>query len=393
VAQWVKRVALAGTALDPSIGARNRQSLGKEHPMFKKSVITVLFALLALVVPTAASAATSGAIVFSKVSEDHRTYKEGEKVLPPKAPEGGLFAVKDRHLNQLTEDPADSEPSFSADGHTIAFVRDGDVWAMRADGSGQRQLTAGIEIDSRPLVAPNGRYVLFQRQTGADQPRDLYTVKVSGGLPHKVASSPNDEHEASFSPDGRTIAFVRTTASSLGGTADDIYTVKPSGAQVRRLTHTPGIDEFAPSVLNKTIVYSRGENSEGPSAYADIYAMDTKGQHGRKLIAGAGSAYVEDVTANGRTILFRRDQGLWVKQLGGKGRKLADLPDNSQVNSVFSSDGKKVASFTATGEEQSLSVIDVATGRRSFAEVVGYSGGEVTTTIGPIVAWQPVPHR
>jgi Tol biopolymer transport system component len=361
--------------------------------MFKKTLISVFFALLALVVPAAASAASSGAIVFSKVTEDHRIYKEGETVLPPKAPEGGLFAVKDRHLNQLTENPADSEPSFSADGHTIAFVREGDIWVMRADGSGQKQLTTGVEIDSRPLVAPNGRYVLFQRQATAGQPHDLYTVKTSGGIPHALAPSPNDEHEASFSPDGCTIAFVRTIESPLGGTADDLYTVRPAGIKLRRMTHTPTVDEFAPRDLDETIVYSRGENSEGPSAYADIYAMDEHGKHVRKLIAGAGSAYVEDATANGRTILFRRDQGLWVKQIGGKGRKLADLPDNSQTNSVFSSDGKRVATFTATGEEQSLSVIDVATGRRSYDEVVGSSGAEVTTTIGPIVAWQPVPHR
>jgi dipeptidyl aminopeptidase/acylaminoacyl peptidase len=359
--------------------------------MLKKSLVTVFVALLALVVPAAASAA-GGAIVFSKVSEDHRIYKEGDKVLPPKAPEGGLFAVKDRHLNQLTEDPADSEPSFSADGHTIAFVREGDVYAMRADGSGQKRLTSGAELDSRPLVSPNGKVVLFERRVAANAARDLFTVSVNGGGAHKIAGSAGDEHEASFSPDGRTIAFVRTNASG-GGTADDIYSVRPSGAKLRRLTRSAGIDEFAPSVLNATIVYSRGKNAEGPSAYADVYRMDLTGQNERKLIAGAGSAYVEDVTANGRTILFRRDQGLWVKQLGGKGRKLSDLPDNAEVNSVFSSDGRQVATFTEADEEQSLSVIDVATGRRSFAEVVGYSSGDVTTTIGPIVAWQPVPHR
>ena len=61
--------------------------------------------------------------------------------------------------------------------------------------------------------------------------------------------------------------------------------------------------------------------------------------------------------------------------------------------SVFSSNGKQVATFTEADEEQSLSVIDVGTGHRSYAEVVGYSGGEVTTKIGPIVTWQPVPHR
>lgn len=356
--------------------------------MFKKTLISVLFALLALVVPAGASAA-GGAIVFSKVTEDHRVYEEEGKVLPPKAPEGGLFAVKDQRLNQLTDNPSDSEPSFSADGHTIAFVREGDVWVMRADGSGQKQLTTAADVDSRPLVAPNGKYVLFQRQA-AGQQHDLYTVSVSGGVPHALAASANDEHEASFSPDGCTIAFVRTVESPLGGSADDIYTVRPAGIKLRRLTRTPSVDEFAPRDLDETIVYSRGQSGEGPSAYADIYVMDEKGKHVRKLIAGAGSAYVEDATANGRTILFRRDQGLWVKKIGGKGRKLAELPDNSQTNSVFSSDGRKVATFTATGEEQSLSVIDVATGRRSFTEVVGYSGGEVTTIIGPVVAWQPV---
>jgi len=357
--------------------------------IFKNSILTVFVALLALAIPAGASAA-GGAIVFSKVTEDHRKYEEEGKVLPPKAPEGGLFAVKDRHLNQLTENPADTEPSFSADGHTIAFVREGDVYAMRADGSGQKRLTSGAELDSRPLVSPNGKIVVFERRSTAGAPRDLYTVKTGGGTPHALAPSPADEHEASFSPDGCTIAFVRTSAAA-GGTSDDLYTVRPAGIKLRRMTRTPAIDEFAPRDLDETIVYSRGKNGEGPSAYADIYVMDEHGKHVRKLIAGAGSAYVEDATANGRTILFRRDQGLWVKQIGGKGRKLAELPDNAKVNSVFSSNGKQVATFTEANEEQALSVIDVATGRRSYTAVVGYSGGEVTTTIGPIVAWQPVP--
>jgi dipeptidyl aminopeptidase/acylaminoacyl peptidase len=356
--------------------------------MFNKTILSAFVALLALIVPATASAA-GGAIVFSKVSEDHRIYKEGETVLPPKAPEGGLFAVKDRHLNQLTENPADSEPSFSADGHMIAFAREGNVYSMRADGSGQRQLTSGGELDSRPVVSPNGRIVLFERRTAAAGPRDLLTVRIGGGTAHAIAASAADEHEASFSPDGRTIAYVRTAEAN-----DDIYTVRPSGAKRRGLTHIAGIDEFAPSVLATTIVYSRGENGEGPSAYADVYRMDMKGKQVKKVIAGAGSAYVEDVTANGRTILFRRDQGLWVKQIGGKGRKLSTLPDNAKVNSVFSSDGRQVATFTETPEgQQSLSVIDVSSGRRSYAEVVGYSSGEVTTVIGPIVTWQPVPRR
>ena len=354
--------------------------------MLKRFTLTAFLVLMAAAFCAAAAQAKSGAIVFSMATVEHPCCEVEGKVPAPKTV-GGLYASKDGHLDQLTEDPTDSEPAFSADGHTIAFVRGGDVYAMRADGSGQRQLTSGPEIDARPLLAPNGKYVLFERRSTAAAPRDLYTVRVGGGSPHALTASPDDDHEASFSPDGCTIAFVRSTAGTGGGTADDVYTVRPSGIRLRRLTRTSSIDEFAPRDLDETIVYSRGESGEGPGAYADIYTMTDEGKKVRKLIAGAGSSFVEDATADGRTILFRRDQGLWVKRLGGKGRKLAELPDQSRTNAVFSSDGRLVAAFTATKEEQALSVIDVATGRRSYSQVVG--GGE-GTTIGPVIAWQPV---
>jgi dipeptidyl aminopeptidase/acylaminoacyl peptidase len=362
---------------------------------FNRIAIAAFLVLLAAALPaTAGAKARTGAIVFSMVKTE-RVAAEAEGEEAKEKSEGGLYAAKNGHFNQLTEDPSDSEPDFSADGRTIAFVRDGDVWAMRADGSGQRQLTSGPEVDSRPLVAPNGRYVLFARRAAAGAPRDLYTVRVVAGSVHALTQSPDDEYEASFSPDGRTIAFVRGVAEAGGGSADDIYTVKPSGVRLRRLTRTAAIDEFAPRDLGRTIVFSRGESTDGPGAYADIYAMKSNGRKVRKLIAGAGSSFVEDATANGRTLLFRRDQGLWVKRLGRlprgvrRVRKLAVLPDQSRTNAVFSSDGRRVAAFVATKEEQSLSTIDVATGRRSFTEVaVSYE--DEATAIGPVIAWQPV---
>jgi len=361
--------------------------------MFNRTILTAFLVILAAALPATASAAParSGAIVFSMATVEHPCC-EVEGKAPEARTHGGLYASKNGHFNQLTEDPTDSEPDFSADGHTIAFVRGGDIWAMRADGSGQRQLTSGTEVDSRPLASPNGKYVLFERRATAGDPRDLYTARISGGDPHALAASSDDDHEASFSPDGCMIAFVRSVAEAGGGTADDVYTVRPSGIRLRRLTHTTQIDEFAPRHLEETIVFSRGESGEGPGAYADIYAMKANGAKLRKLIAGAGSSFVEDATGDGRTLLFRRDQGLWVKRLGRlprkvrRVRKLVQLPDQSRTNAVFSSDGRKVAAFTATKEEESLSVIDVATGRRAFSEV----GGSDTTTIGPVIAWQPV---
>lgn len=364
--------------------------------MLNRSLFTALLALLAFALSTAhaGAAGSSGAVVFSRVTEDSRTYEkaDGEKFV--KEPEGGLYAARNGRLNQLTDNPADAEPSFSSDGRMIAFVRGGDVYAMRADGSGQHALSGGAEVDSRPVFSADGRIVVFQRAAAAGAARDLYAVGVGGGNLRPLVQSPADDHSVAYSRDGRTIAFVRSTA----GASDDVYSVRPSGAALRRLTRTARIDEFAPRFSAIGIAYSRGQSGEGPEAYADVYAMDANGRGQRELVAGAGSSYIEDVTPNGRLLLFRRDQGLWAKPLPLKGekraRKLIELPDESQANAVFSSDGREVAAFvateTSTETRQTLTAISVATGRRrQLAAGFSSSFGEAKTTIGQVMAWQP----
>lgn len=370
--------------------------------MLNRNFIALL-TLVAFALPTgsAAAASSSGAIVFSRVTQDSSVSMDLTGAPIAKEPEGGLYAARNGRLNQLTENPADSEPAFSADGRTIAFVRDGDVYAMRADGSGQRALTGGAEVDGRPIISPEGRLIVFERRAAAaGSPRDLYAIGVGGGRLRPLTGSPEDDHEASFSADGRTIVFVRSVALTPQGTADDLYSIRPSGVGLARLTRTAVIDELAPRHWLGGIAFDRGQSGDGPDAFADIYTMRRDGRRAKELIAGAGSSYIEDVAPGGRLILFRRDQGLWVKAFPVDGRsrrarKLIELPDGSQASAVFSSDGREVAAFIATESadevRQTLTAISVGTGRqRSLAEGFASSYGTVTTTIGPVIAWQPV---
>jgi len=344
-----------------------------------RNLITALFVLLALAAPAAASAAGKpGAVVFSKASTVGGVAK------------GGLFAVRDGHLNQLTEDPTDSEPAFSPDGRTIAFVRGGDIYSVRPDGSGQRRLSSGAGLDSAPVVSPSGRVVVFERRDTAGGQADLYTVGATGGGLRQLTSAAGDDHSARFSPDGKSIVFVRGFAGPEGGN-DDLYTMRVNGSsQPRGLTRTAGVDEFAPRYFAGGILFSRGESTPGPAAYADIYTMLVNGTKVKAQVAGVGSAYVEDVSPDGHTLLFRRDQGLWAKQIGpGKARKLCQLPDNSVTNGVFSSDGRRVAAFVADEDRQSLVAIDVASRRQTeLAEGTDFTGHD-GSTIGPVISWQP----
>jgi dipeptidyl aminopeptidase/acylaminoacyl peptidase len=408
-------LSFSGTAGGPTIGWANEleRNLMLNRTTLIRTNLPLLAlavaAVVALLIPGAAAARSSGgAVVFSRVVT--KTTKEAVKDAEGKpvkdaegkeqfketvTREGGLYAVREGRLNQLTEDPSDTEPSFSPNSRAIVFSRDGDIFSVRADGSGLRRITGGPQLDTAPNVAPNGSYALFERRTQLGAPADLYTVSLNGGVPSALTSSPDDDHEASFSADGRTIVFVHSVPETGGGTADDLYSVRPSGAGLRRLTKTGRVDEWDPHYFAGGIAYSRGQSGEGPSAFADIYTMRRNGKTPRTQVAGAGSAYVEDVSPDGHTLLFRRDQGLWVKRIGnGRARKLSQLPDNSDTNAVFSSDGARVAAFVEAEERTQLSAISVADGSSSeLAQGVVPSEATPTsgtvTTIGPVIAWQP----
>jgi tricorn protease-like protein len=353
-----------------------------------RTFFLVALGLLALALPGTAGAAAhrAGAVVFSQswvtTSGEGKETKEVE--------EGGLFAVRDGRGNQLTENPADTEPSFSADGRTIAFAREGHIYTVRPDGSGERRITSGDALDSRPQVSPNGRVVLFERRTEESGPAHLYTVAVGGGTAKELAPDTAEDLEARFSPDGTKIVFVRRAEAGNRVNAD-LYSVRPNGTGLTRLTSTTRIDEFDPRYFAGGIVFSRGNQSEGAAGYADIYTMKANGAKVMPLVEGVGSAYVEDVSPQGHTLIFRRDRGLWQKKIGpGKAKKIVELPDGSQTNSVFSSDGRSIATLVEEKGEQRVVAINLANGRRSQLAVAYGAEAGGKAAIGPVIDWQPV---
>jgi TolB protein len=70
----------------------------------------------------------------------------------------------------------DANPNFSPDGQWIAFESDrsGDyeVYAIRPDGSGLRNLTNHPARDQLPAFSPDGRWLLFQ--SDRDGSVDIY---------------------------------------------------------------------------------------------------------------------------------------------------------------------------------------------------------------------------
>jgi hypothetical protein len=93
----------------------------------------------------------------------YESLRAGNRDIWVMSPGGGVATAR-----QLTADAADdSNPDWSPDSTRITFVRNGEIWTMRADGSGQASLQA---TGTRPAWSPDGTRIVY------DNGGDLFTV-------------------------------------------------------------------------------------------------------------------------------------------------------------------------------------------------------------------------
>src|SRR5215471_8454355 len=97
----------------------------------------------------------------------------------------------------------------------------------------------GASASSAAFQGRNGRIVF--EHVGKSGPAEIYTMSAHGTkrrlLTHDRKVS---NFSPSYSPNGKTIAFVR------GRSQSDLWTMRSDGSHQRRLTRTPRIDETEP---------------------------------------------------------------------------------------------------------------------------------------------------
>jgi hypothetical protein len=162
-------------------------------------------------------------------------------VAPPAAvtPENLMVAfVRDGNLylwdevqgeRQLTVDGGVEQPVISQDGLIIAFRRGNSVWAINADGSGERRLAAEEELTIPDLGqlnsvisgvspyqmawAPGTHRLLFNTMPRFEAPglilsNDLWAVEADSGELRNLFAT-GDGGDFHISPDGRRVALVQ----------------------------------------------------------------------------------------------------------------------------------------------------------------------------------------
>jgi TolB protein len=169
----------------------------------------------------------------------------------------------ERHLanvRQLTDGGENAEAYFSADGRRLIFqsTRDGrscdQEFVMNVDGTDVHRVSNGSGKTTCGFFYANDQRILFgsshalQRDCppkpdpskgyvwGLD-PFDIYTARPDGSDLRRLTDFGVYTAEAVVSPDGKRIVFTSLKDGDL-----DIYTMNVDGTGLRRLTTTPGYD-------------------------------------------------------------------------------------------------------------------------------------------------------
>jgi Tol biopolymer transport system component len=210
------------------------------------------------------------------------------------------------HQHRLAADAAgfrDHAASYAPNGRWIVFQRckpdDGvcAIWRMRADGTHKHALTPFRQgrnetNDFYPAVAPNGRRITFTRFAANGIVSQVYVMRADGSHPHAITPPKLEAYAPAWSADGRRIAFTVNSSRPHS----DIYTMRPDGTRIRRLTATrfPN-DSFEPAYSprgNRIAFASDRRHPDG--CCTDLFVMSADGT--RQQLVHTGLTGVIQVT-------------------------------------------------------------------------------------------------
>ena len=200
------------------------------YKLLEKQMRLVKFGLFLIVVCLLAASAdfalaVEGKIVFTSM-------RDGEKAIYVMGGDGGS-------QSKVAEG---SYPAWHPDGQTISFLYEGDLWVTDLNGSNRQNLTNG-RIDLNSCVptswSPDGRQIAYWGNS--DQGYGVYAIGTNGGNEQIVEAGWTRDGRVSWSPDGTSIAYseMRQLDPPFKRFGSDIFVVNANGSTRVNLTVNP----------------------------------------------------------------------------------------------------------------------------------------------------------
>jgi Tol biopolymer transport system component/DNA-binding winged helix-turn-helix (wHTH) protein len=258
----------------------------------------------------------------------------------------------------------EDEAALSPDGNQIAFVWEGekgdnaDIYVKSINGERPLRITSDPSIDIRPTWSPDGQRIAFLRFTPSDYRFNVFVASALGTAPERmlfslkgepatlswspdgkfiatseslanqkhshlvlfsletgekqILTSPPDQYWAdstpAFSPDGKTIAFVRENTPITG----DIYVVPVGGGEPRRITYDNARHTFSNGIVGGLAWTADGREltfSSTRGGTPSLWRVAVAGGDPERLAVGGDNTYYPTISLRGNRLAYTQMSG------------------------------------------------------------------------------------
>jgi dipeptidyl aminopeptidase/acylaminoacyl peptidase len=330
---------------------------------------------------------------------------------------------------RFTQGKRDHSPRWSPDGKYLAFVSNrndkNQLFIAPLDGGEARQITKSKHGMAQPAWSPDGKRIAYVQRTGEyKEPKErkgaeknaprvirdlryrldgvgffdnrrfhVFTVDVESGKETQITSGDWNDDSPSWSPDGKSIAFVSDRERERWQRLwrADVWTVPSKGGRARKITRSLGASaqpRFSPD--GRSIAYVGHEHGEAGSAKnSHLFVSPAEGGRAPRSLsapldrtagaAGAAFAWSRD----GRSVLFLAvDHGaVSLYRAGAANGSVSKLVGGDrQIDAIdLTPDGRRVV-FTAAwaSDPSELYIAPLANGR---ARMLSHANAELRKAV------------
>ncbi|MEP6569814.1 MAG: protein kinase [Acidobacteriota bacterium] len=232
--------------------------------------------------------------------------------------------------------------SWTTDGRIVyRSVAGGEpnVWIMRADGSGQRQLTLETNQNFDPVVSPDGRLIVWGSKSTGNT--NLWRMDIDGGNAKQLTMGAGD-YFPDYSPDGKWILY---TAYDPISSFWSVWKIAADGGSPVRITDK---ESALPSVSPDGKVFACNYEDVAGAGYKIAIIALEGGQPTRMFDIPGSFGRTIHWTSDGRALTYIDSRAgvsnIWLQTLAGdRPKQLTSFRDQQIFGFAWSRDGKQLA--------------------------------------------------
>lgn len=284
-----------------------------------------------------------------------------------------------------------AEAAFPGANGRISFSSQGDLWTVAPDGAGLTRLTTTPEDEAQSAFSPDGTQIAYRRRPADGGPFQLYVVDADGANTRRVSSETVNATQPGWSADGRQLVYRRSTT---GDPNADIWTVGLDGTGARALVTTPGADERYPTLSPDGIRLAFTSNRDGQY---EVYGAAADGSGPTRLTNDPGYDSAPSWSPDAGRLAFERGAGLdddvtkdvWIMDATGGRQVQLTVTAGVDEGPAFSPDGTQIA-FTS-GRDGNYEIYRMGADGSNQARVLALATMEESPDWQPLTATVPPP--